>query len=108
MEGGSSVCSAGSDYGTWEDRGGKDSSLRTPIAQPIRRYVFPSGALPDLVFLIPEMRAFSKWWTIHPERGQRFQLAVSWEPPGAAFLRTVNRLAALFLGKRRPDADHSQ
>jgi hypothetical protein len=41
-----------SDYGTWEDCGGKDNSLRTPIAQPIGRGVFPSGAMPDLAFLI--------------------------------------------------------
>ena len=48
--------------------GGKDSSLRTPIAQPIARGVFPSGAMPDLALLILEMRAFSKWPTIRSER----------------------------------------
>jgi hypothetical protein len=55
-----------SDYGTWENCGGKDSSLTTPIAQPIGRGVFPSDAMPDLAFLILEMRAFSRWPTIYP------------------------------------------
>lgn len=47
-----------SECGTWENRGGQDSSLRTPIGQPIGRGVLPSGARPDLAFLI-----LAKWST---------------------------------------------
>jgi hypothetical protein len=38
-----------------------------------------------------------------------FRIAISGEPPGAGLiLRTVNGTAALFLGKRSPDADRYQ
>ena len=36
-----------------------------------RRDVFPSDAMPDLAFLIPEMRAFPKCWVSAMERNDR-------------------------------------
>jgi hypothetical protein len=50
----------------------------------------------------PDYRGRRRHWTPQDR-------AVSTAPPGAAItLRAVNQLAALFLGKRSPDADRSQ
>jgi len=42
-------------------------SLRTPVAQPMAEVSSVPGPMPDLAFLIVEIRAFSKWWMMRPE-----------------------------------------